>query len=391
MNTPGASPIVTTFTGDPSTLVLSCTHTGGSSARFDLKIWCKWEWAGTGASTFKINVDGDISIGTVDETGWHPAITSPHKVVEAGAWNTGNIAITYGGGNLIGGTSLLTIDKVEMCQVKETAAELTEAGVPTSMNGEGWQDDGSGTITGTPDALIERPDHIYPHLFYTYRGWPLADFITDAASAFAADGYKFSLPILERKRLKEICAAMAFQCRCWFRFSGGYSRLTYRPDTLTSAMIVRAGMTAMNADYTTTRTVRPSPLDEVINVIHLYYKRDWTLPAGRSAYQAVLRDTHADSIAAYGEKEKPDLFLFDYVRDDAMAADLLAFYLAQYPFRTDVVKQEVSMRCSALEFGDAVTLAELDSLVGQVMEVGIAPGSKDTLDMISLIVRGVQP
>ena len=25
---------------------------------------------------------------------------------------------------------------------------------------DGWQDDGSGTYTGTPDALIERPDHI---------------------------------------------------------------------------------------------------------------------------------------------------------------------------------------------------------------------------------------
>jgi hypothetical protein len=282
---PGASPVSLPYTGGaPATITISdFVFYIDDPAVIDFSVTAiHFDQAETGATSFKINVDSDdslITIGTIDHDGWHPSITSPHKVVETGAWHTGSIAITHGGGGTIGGTSSLKIDKVEMCQTTVTAPELSEAGIPFKAHGEGYQDDSSGTITGvgSPLQLIERPDHIMKHFLNTNVAWPLADFVTDAATPFAADSYKFSIVICTRARMKEWLAAMAFQCRCWFRFAGGKAHLLYRPDSLVSDKTITAAMIRMNSDYTTSvRGPSRSPLDEIINKISLYYQRDWT-------------------------------------------------------------------------------------------------------------------
>jgi hypothetical protein len=395
--TPGASPASIAFTLSaqmPGSFTLSGTQNNAADAHITFTVTgIHLDQAETGATSFKINVKSDdslVTIGTVDHNGWTPAITSPHKVVETGAWHTGTIAITHGGGGTVGGTSSLKIDKVEMCQVIETAPELSEAGVPAKISGEGYQDDGSGTITGTPSALIERPDHIFDHFLYTYAVWPLADFSTDAATPFAADSYKLAVVINTRKRMKEWLAYMAFQCRCWFRFSNGKAYLLYRPDSLSSDKTITAAMIRMNDDYTTSvRGPSRSPLDEIINKVTLYYQRDWSKPEGREAYQAVVTVENAASIAAYGEKEKPDLFLFDYIRDATVAADLAAFYLARYKDRKKVISMDLFLDNAELEFADAITVTPLSALVGEVRKVNFAPGSGRDMrnDMITLTMR----
>ena len=257
------------------------------------------------------------------------------------------------------------------------------------ISGDGYQDDGAGTFTGTPDALIERPDHIFKHFLYTYVAWPVADFSTDAATPFAADSYAFSVSINTRKRMKEWLAAMALQCRCWFRFASGKAYLLYRTDTLASDKTITAAMIRMNEDYTTS-VLGPSrsPLDEIINKISLYYQRDWTI-SGREAYQAIVTVQDATSITAYGEKEKPDLFLFDFIRDATMAADVAAFYLARYKDRKKVVTMDLFLDNAELEFADAITVAPLGALVGEVRKVNFMPGSGRDMrnDMITVTMR----
>jgi len=393
---PGASPASVAWGGVsgivPGNISLTCSATAPFDGDISLTVSAiHADQSATGAATtLSITVGGSpVTIGTVDTTGWHPSITSPHKVAETGTWNTGSIAIVYSGGQLLGGTSSLKIDKVEMCQTREIAPELSKDGVPNAADGEGYQDDGSGTFTGTPNALIELPDHVFRHFLNTYPSpvVAVADFVTDAATPFAAKGYKFAMVIKERKQIKEWLAYMARQCRCWFRFANAKAYLLYRPDSLASVKTITSGMTAMNDDYTTTVVVGESPRDELINVINLCYKRDWSLAEGRSAYQAILRDTDPVSIAAYGEKEQPDLFLFDFVRDDAMAADLLAFFLARYAYLKKEITLEAFMVISDIEFADGVTLAALGNLLCEVLKAGAAPGYKDSLDMINLTVR----
>ena len=322
--------------------------------------------------------------------------SSPILINCPGGWPGGSLGPSKTGSS---GDWDITFDYVKMCQSKDISTALTKTGTVTLtgadvavgdillISGEGYKDDVSGTFTGTPSALIERPDHIFKHFLYTQAAWPVADFSTDAATPFAADSYKFSMVINERKRIKEWLTYMALQCRCWFRFAGGKAYLLYRTDSLVSDKTITAAMSGMNTDYTTTVRIIRSPLDEILNVIYLYYQRDWTQPIGREAYQAVTKASDSTSITAYGEKEMAYTFLFDFVRDATMAADLRDFYLARYKDRKKVVTATVFLDNCEIEFADAVTFAALGNLLCEVRKVGLAPGNARTNDKIILTAR----
>jgi hypothetical protein len=264
----------------------------------------------------------------------------------------------------------------------------SDVGVELLFSGDGYQDDVIGTYTGVASSLIERPDHVFRHFLYTYASRPIADFVTDAAMPFSSDGYKFSMVLQERKQLKDWLAYMAFQCRCFFRYSAGKAHLIYRPDSLTSDKTITAAMIRMDSDNTTSTRISRSPLDEIVNKVSLYYKRDWSRAAGREAYQAIVTVEDATSIAAYGEKEKPDTFLFDFFRDATMAADLAAFYLARYKDRKKKITIGVFLDNSEIEFADAVMIAPL-GLTCEVRKVNFQPGSgmEKKNDMILLEMR----
>lgn len=94
---------------------------------------------------------------------------------------------------------------------------------------DGYEDDSSGTITGTPNAIITRPDHVFKHFLYTYASWPVAEFYTNASFG---SSYLFSMVLNEYKKFKAWLAKMAWECRCYFRFHAGHAQLLYRPDSM---------------------------------------------------------------------------------------------------------------------------------------------------------------
>ena len=279
-----------------------------------------------------------------------------------------------------------TTTKTGTVTISSSSYSDVAVGTDIYITGTGYQDDGSGTFTGSADALISRPDHICKHFLYTYASWPVADFSTDAATPFAADSYAFGMVINTRKKLSDWLAYMALQCRCWFRFSAGKAYLLYRTDSLSSDKTITAAMIGMNTDYTTTTRLRRSPLDEVINYIDLYYNKDWSLD-GDDAYRAISSTSDATSISAYGQKDRPDLFKFDFVTSATMAADLRDFYLARYKDRKKVVEMNLFLDNAELEFADAITITPLSSLVCEVRNVSLSPGSKDGIDTITLQAR----
>jgi len=101
----------------------------------------------------------------------------------------------------------------------------------------------------------------------------------------------------------------------------------------------------------------------------------------------VSSTSDATSIAAYGQKDRPGLFKFDFITSATMAADLRDFYLARYKDRKKVVEMRLFLDNAELEFADAVTITPLSSLVCEVRNVSLSPGSKDSIDKISLIGR----
>ncbi len=253
---------------------------------------------------------------------------------------------------------------------------------------DGYQDDASGTYTGTANALIERPNHIIGHFLNVYAAVALANFSTNADSYFSTNAYKFSIVINERKKLKEWLADMAWQCRCYFRFAARKAILTLRPDSLTTQKSITANMIRMQDDFKTTLKVARSPLEEIINKIKIYYNRDW-LKTGEDAYKAISSTSDTTSITRYGEKEKPGLFFFDFITLQPMADHVRNFYLARYKNRKKVLEMEVFLDNSEIDFADALTIVPQSSLLCEVQKANIYPGSGKEMrnDRINLVVK----
>jgi hypothetical protein len=252
---------------------------------------------------------------------------------------------------------------------------------------DGYQDDVGGTYTGTGDALIEQPDHVFAHFLYTYLGIATTNFSTDATANFAADSYKLGIAINEAKTAKEWLSKWAWQCRCYFRWALGKAYLLYRPDSLSSDKTITSAMIAMSDTGRTSIQVERSPLDEVINKIRAKYNRNWSL-TGDEAYSMLYETSDTASITRYGEKENVSLFEWDFVNSSAMAADVGAFYLTRYKDRKKVVTMDLFLDNAELEFADIITVTPLSSLVLEVQKVNIQPGSGQDMRNDSITIVG---
>jgi len=356
------------------------------------------------AQLYGTDVNLTTVLGHLLPAGWVPYAPTTAKIYGTGGTPLTNQADLHirllPGGSKDGGDFDIFINEIRECCLAPVAIDTTKTGTVSLtgnqyidifvgdnllISGEGYQDDGDGTFTGTGSALIEQPDHIFKHFLYTYASLAVANFSTDAAASFAADSYIFSVVMNSRKKLREWCAYMALQCRCWFRFANSKAYLLYRPDSLSSDKTI--AKFADNDDFTTTMQIRRSPLDEVLNKITVHYNRDWSKPEGREAYQAVITVSDATSIAAYGEKESPDTFLFDFVTGATMADDLADFYLARYKDRKKIITGDLFLDNWELEFADVVTLTEAGSLVCEVRKVGVSPGNGNEMDKIVITAR----
>jgi len=196
--------------------------------------------------------------------------------------------------------------------------------------------------------------------------------------------YALNGAITEYESALSLLHKLALQCRSYFRLGIGAARLIVRPDALTPVKSIQE-IRISNGEMVHGQKL--TDVNDVINTINLKYNRDWSGKNSSEPYQRTLTDTDQDSITAYGTRERPELFKFDFVASDAMAADLVAFYLRWYAWQRWQHTQEAYMfEAAALEFADAVTLAFLEGEVGECAEVGFNPGNGTTSDTIGLTV-----
>lgn len=261
----------------------------------------------------------------------------------------------------------------------------TVIGSQVTADVDGQLDDGGGTYTGTPNALIERPDHVMKHLLAVHAGF--TNFTTDAGSEFQTKGYVFAGVINQLKKLRHWTNYLAWQSRCYFRFSGGEAQLLWRPDSITPLKTVTANMIRRQEDHRTTlRGPKRLPLHEVVNVIDLLYARDWTKD-GPDSYEALEPGSDATSIGKYGERQKPELFFFDFVIDQSMAADVLAFYIARLKDRRKDFHMELFLDNFDLTFGKGFTLDPAGDVVCEILKTNAYPGSGKDLRNDRIIVK----
>lgn len=193
----------------------------------------------------------------------------------------------------------------------------------------GLTDDGTGTYTGTPGALITRPDHVVKRLLIGAGGFASANIDAatfDAAGARLAEkNYTIDGLIRGNTTIKEAIKKIAWQARIRPFFSGGLAKCRFvetMDDWTFDAQITPA-------DYQLNSiAIERQPAASIVNQVDLFYARTWTDEEdGPAGFGASVRAIDAKSMAAFGVRNNTDQFLFDLVRQSAMAADLAQFYV----------------------------------------------------------------
>jgi len=192
----------------------------------------------------------------------------------------------------------------------------------------GLIDDGSGTYTGTPSAVITRPDYVYKHLLMGCGGLGSAyvDAMTVAGARLAALGYTINGILRADLTVREAVKKVEFQTRTRLFWNGAKAKLAVREKMEDWGSADRA-LTA--DDYQLKSfSARRQRVPDIINTIDLCYDRDWTSAVeDSSGYQADTSDSDAASVTAHGVREDRGRFLFDLVTGSSMADSLLDFYI----------------------------------------------------------------
>lgn len=230
------------------------------------------------------------------------------------------------------------------------------------FDGQGYADDGSGTYTGSASALIEKAADVMHHFARVVAGIPsgrvdAASFATARTDAPAS--YKFAAVLSERSNIKQILLAMGAQCRTQVdwpadKLTARFLKTSYGAitKTLTQEHVMRDGSNH------TTLAIERGDVEDLINVVNIYYGRDWSMGRGRDAFTKVSKTTDSGSITKYGRREQADRFLCDFIdtANGTMADDLRDFEIARMKEPPRLIILDAKLDQYEIQPGDIIGL-----------------------------------
>jgi hypothetical protein len=262
--------------------------------------------------------------------------------------------------------------------------------------------DASGAITGTPGALIERPDHIF--LWSLKEVLRLPDSAIEASSFAEAGnwfagavpgGYRLGSRISKPEEVRKLWSAWGRESRSFLHWNwSGKATLKIRPlNDATGRSSVKALTASMiRWDPQKKRTLlrkRRTPLAELANRVTVYYNFH---PDEKICQSRAVRENAASRVMfGLWEMQKDGEFL--WVRSKEMAENLAEFYLAESAWPAVLIEAEVFLDSMELETGDILTISKsLDSeqpVLALVMGVrrNLGSGSAATMDSAVLSLR----
>jgi len=340
---------VVTYTGGATTKTGSAYKTGSASKTGSATKTGAASKDGTATKTGSASKDG-----TATKTG---AATKTGSATKLGA-ATKNGTVTRSGAVTLTGNSIADV----------------RVGQLVCANIEGYQDDGSGTYTGTPSALIERCDHVFKHIWCELLGAPSGDIdsttFTAAGTFFNTNSYAFALLITSPVQAETLLMRLALQCRSRFFVSpAGKAKLIVRQLSQASGHAI-----AKNEIKEHSLSVRRSAFEDMINYFNIHYDRDHSTESNRAKdYRAMKKFSDATSISRYGQQEwkgAADVFCFDAVTAAAMASHVGGFLLDYHKLVRKMPKFSVFLDNCEIEPGDIIDIThDLDSMSGFVVEV----------------------
>jgi len=192
-------------------------------------------------------------------------------------------------------------------------------------NVDGIKDDSSGTITGTPNALIERCDHQFKFWLVNKFGFSLANDIdttsfNTAGSWYASNNYKFAFRIDNKITPSEFLQKLAFECRSTIKEKAGKWYLDVLPDTAPSAIktISKSELAGEFAKFTFSKTRK----SDLANDLTAKFKRDYAGMLHDSDWLGTSKTSDSTSQSRYGIYAPQ--FELEYIRLQAMSDSVLA-------------------------------------------------------------------
>lgn len=242
------------------------------------------------------------------------------------------------------------------------------------FDGEGFQDDGVGTYTGSAGALIENPADVLHHLARFVGGVPVGRIDVPAFAQARADlpaYYKLGGVVTERSsNLKELLLALGLQSR--LRPDWPIDKLTVRalktsysftlydgaPKILTENQVAADGDGRKEPCVSTLKIDFSDPND-IINSFKILYGRDFSVARGAESFRkstAVFEDVA--SINTNGLRQQAERFWCDFITEDnaAMANDMGAFWLVRLKNTARIVSLDCFLDQFPVINGDVIGL-----------------------------------
>jgi len=270
----------------------------------------------------------------------------------------------------------------------------TVIGTAVACDVSGYRDDGSGTYTGTPNALIERPDHVFKHWLKVMLG--LSDSEIDSASynasgsAYSSNSFELTICLTEPPKVLDLMAEAARQCRSLQFWEAGVHHLKYleaTPSVDETLSGHRIDLNQVWLDHTLRTDIR-NDFTATFNKYWSGYSQD--VDSERSIVDA----SAAASIAKYGHLRMALSFpyigasamatvILEWIRDDLDEPRLLINLIGDVSFlkieRGDVVSFDVDES----QLNDALLGLVLAASKFRVLDKKYLPNFKEQIKMVA--------
>ncbi len=310
--------------------------------------------SGSASKTGTVTLTGGASkTGTVTKSG---SVTKSGTVtLTGGASKTGTVSRT--GGITKSGTVSRAGNVAKSGSATKTGTVVltgnsvadTKIGGTVTADVRGYEDDASGTITGTPNALIERPDHIARHILLTYAGADASEVPAAAFDAFT--GQKLAVSLTVNITVRDLLQRIAKECNATIAYSGARWLMRDRTTGTASLTLTDSDIVRQDSGASTLAESR-SGLRGIVN--RYIWRAGLSATRRRWAASGEINDTASQT--SYGVRA--DHINLHDVHDQTQALTILNWQLtrAANPNRA-VLTCSVLLGHYALEVGDLVDVS----------------------------------
>ena len=257
----------------------------------------------------------------------------------------------------------------------------TKIGKDITVDVQGYQDDNYGTITGTPNTLLEYPNDILKHMWVVLFERDPAEIgssFSKSKITYITNNYKFSIILnyMYNGSIHDLFMSFALQCKSRIHFYRGYLELVYQENTPP----IDTNYLAITKDN---RSDCPSfertDMGSITNVVKGFYNLDHV----KNNYVDSVTVKDADSQNKYGKIEQK--FDFGAITSQAHATSIINWIL----FEKKDTRWNVDVRAMSpalgLNFEDLFYIADTTIAAGVAFHI-----SEVSYDDNTVTLRGFE-